>query len=99
MYLPGGLQQFAREEQEILAFRGQFPRSFLVCRQEPVGDDGGPDRPAEGQVGRQGRVGLGVVVLRGHAEPPKAAWAKACSDAIEYGLNFSTCSIGHSISR
>jgi hypothetical protein len=48
--LTGGLQQFPGEQQQLFAFGGQFSGPFGVPGQQPVGEDGGPDRLAQGEV-------------------------------------------------
>ncbi len=99
VYLSGGFQQFSREEEKLFAFCGQFSRSFLVPSQQAVSEDGWPYRLAQRQVRGHGRGQLDGAFLLGHAELQKAPWAKARRDTIEYGLNFPTYSIGHSVSR
>src|SRR5580704_12363992 len=96
---PGGLQQFSGEDEQILALGGQLARSLLVSGEQPVGEDRGPDRLAEREVGGRGHGRGHGPFLLGHAGLPKNSWAKADREAIEYGLNFSTCSAGHSVSR
>src|SRR5690242_11564094 len=87
---PGCLQQLRAEEKQVLAFGGQLPGPLLIPGQQPAGEDGWPDRLAQGQVGGRG---FSHGVLR------NPSLAKASNEAVEYGLNFSTCSTGHSVSR
>src|SRR5271157_222854 len=98
-YPPGGLQQLPGEEDQILALRGQLARSLLVSGQQPVGEDGRPHRPAKGEVGGRSHGRFDGPFLLGHAGLRKNSSAKAYREAVEYGLNFSTCSAGHSVSR
>src|SRR6266567_4182175 len=70
--------------------------------QQAVGQDGGPDGLPQGQVGGRGHGRLDgpfQLAHRLHLPLVKASWAKAYREAVENGLNFSTCSAGHSVSR
>src|SRR5271169_4392730 len=96
---PGGLQQFPGEEEQVLALRGQLVGSLLVSGQQPVGRDGRLDCLPQGKVRGRGDGPLLLGHARLHFPLAKASWAKAYREAVEYGLNFSTCSAGHSVSR
>src|SRR5271166_5703178 len=98
-YSPGGLQQLPGEEEQVLALRGQLARSLLIPGQQPVGEDGRPHGLAKREVGGRGHGSVNGPFLLSHACLRKASWAKAYREAVEQGLNFSTCSAGHSVSR
>src|SRR6266568_975025 len=92
---PGGLQQFPGEHDQVLALGGQLARPLLVPGQQAVGHDGRPDGVPQGKIGGRGRID-GPFQL---AHVRNLSSAKAYREAVEYGLNFSTCSAGHSVSR